>query len=213
MSRCNLPKLTTYLMLLLLAGCGSSSDDRLNADPHASQSFDSNVAETDTMKLTSTAFDYDAAILEKYTGVGEDISPPLAWSNAPKDTKAFALICDDPDAPSRAKPRREGPWVHWVIYNIPSDTTELPASVPREAEPDRPAGAVQGRNDFGTDNIGYRGPMPPPGSGPHRYFFKIYALDKQLDLAAADANKKSLLAAMQGHILAQGQLVGTFERD
>ena len=207
MSRCSLLKLATYMMLLFLAGCSSPSDERLN---NAAQPYDSKA---DTMKLTSTAFDHDAAIPARYTGEGEDISPPLAWTNAPKETKTFALICDDPDAPSRAKPRREGPWVHWVIYNIPADTTELPAGVPRKAEPPQPAGAIQGHNDFGSDNIGYRGPMPPSGSGPHRYFFKVYALDQQLDLPASDATKKSLLTAMQGHILAQGHLVGTFERD
>jgi len=164
------------------------------------------------MKITSTAFDNGAAIPAQYTGVGQDVSPPLTWSNAPDGTKSFALICDDPDAPSRAKPRPEGPWVHWVLYNVPADTTELAAAMPRQAEPAQPAGARQGNNDFGSDNVGYRGPMPPPGSGPHRYFFKIYALDRQLDLAPKDANKKSLLAAMQGHILAEGELMGTFER-
>jgi Raf kinase inhibitor-like YbhB/YbcL family protein len=164
------------------------------------------------MKIGSTAFDNGAAIPAKYTGVGDDVSPPLAWSSAPDGTKSFALICDDPDAPSRAKPRPEGPWVHWVLYNVPADATELSASIARQAEPAQPAGARQGKNDFGSDNVGYRGPMPPTGSGPHRYFFKIYALDQQLDLAPKEADKKSLLAAMQGHILAQGELMGTFER-
>ena len=192
---------TTYLMLLLLAACSSPSD------------APSDQFVTNTMKITSTAFDPGGAIPLKYTGAGQDISPPLAWSDVPEMTKSFALICDDPDAPSRAKPRRQGPWVHWVIYNIPADATELPAAVPRQAELDQPAGATQGMNDFGSDNVGYRGPMPPPGSGPHRYFFKIYALDQRLDLAAEDADKKSLLAAMQGHVLAQGELVGTFETD
>jgi Raf kinase inhibitor-like YbhB/YbcL family protein len=99
-----------------------------------------------------------------------------------------------------------------VIYNIPADATELPEGVARKAEPGQPSGARQGENDFDSDNVGYRGPMPPKGSGPHRYFFKIYALDRQLDLAPQDANKKSLLAAMKGHILDEGQLMGTFER-
>jgi len=164
------------------------------------------------MKLISNAFSEGAAIPEKYTGAGQDVSPPLAWSNVPKGTKSFALIGDDPDAPTRAKPRPEGPWVHWVIYNLPASVTELPEAVPREAEPAQVAGARQGKNDFPSDNIGYRGPMPPQGSGPHRYFFKIYALDQPLDMAAKDANKKSLLAAMKGHIVGEGQLMGTFER-
>jgi Raf kinase inhibitor-like YbhB/YbcL family protein len=164
------------------------------------------------MKLTSTAFSEGGTIPEEYSGVGKDVSPPLAWSGVPEEAKSFALICDDPDAPSRAKPRPEGPWVHWVIYNIAADVTELAEAVPRKAEPGQPAGARQGKNDFPSDNVGYRGPMPPKGSGPHRYFFKIYALDRQLDLATKDANKASLLAAMKGHILGEGQLMGTFER-
>lgn len=164
------------------------------------------------MQLTSTAFDNGAAIPAKFTGASEDVSPPLAWSKAAESTKSFALICDDPDAPSRANPRPEGPWVHWVIYNIPADMAELPAAVARQAEPPQPVGARQGKNDFGSDNVGYRGPMPPTGSGPHRYFFRIYALDRQLDLDPKDADKKSLLAAIQGHILAEGELMGTFER-
>ena len=164
-----------------------------------------------TMKLTSPAFARGAAIPAKYTGVGADVSPPLSWANAPVGTKSFALICDDPDAPSRAAPRPEGPWVHWVVYNIPANTRELPAAVTRRAELALPVGARQGINDFGSDNVGYRGPMPPKGTGPHRYFFKIYALDRHLDLPARIATKKSLLAAMKGHILAEGELMGTFD--
>jgi Raf kinase inhibitor-like YbhB/YbcL family protein len=164
------------------------------------------------MHLSSAAFDNGAAIPAKYTGAGQDVSPPLSWSGVPGGTKSFALICDDPDAPSRAKPRPEGPWVHWVIYNIPAGTSELPEGVSREAEPIRPVGARQGKNDFGSDHVGYRGPMPPKGSGVHRYFFKLYALDQELDLAPQETTKTSLLAAMRGHILAEGALRGTFER-
>lgn len=164
------------------------------------------------MKLTSTAFEQNATIPAKYTGTGEDVSPPLSWSGAPPETKSFALICDDPDAPSRAKPRPEGPWVHWVIYNLPADLTGLPEGIARQAQPAEPAGARQGHNDFGSDNQSFRGPMPPPGSGPHRYFFKLYALDTQLELAPEKAGKKALLAAMEAHILAHGELMGTFER-
>ncbi len=164
------------------------------------------------MKLTSTAFSDGGSIPAKYTGVDKDVSPPLSWSDAPGGTKSLALICDDPDAPSRAKPRPEGPWVHWVIYNIAADATGLPEAVSRVAEPAHVPGARQGMNDFDSDNIGYRGPMPPKGSGPHRYYFKLYALDRQLDLAAKDATKKSLEAAMKGHVLAESQWMGTFER-
>lgn len=199
--------------VLLYAGCSDSAIDRTNDDRSRSErQHNPKLTENPAMKITSTAFDQGAAIPAKYTGVGQDISPPLAWSDVPEGTESFALIGDDPDAPSRAKPRPEGPWVHWVIYNIPADVTELSEAVPRKADLVRPAGAHQGKNDFGSDNVGFRGPMPPKGSGPHRYYFKIYALDQQLNLASKDANKKSLLAAMKGHILAEGQLMGTFER-
>jgi Raf kinase inhibitor-like YbhB/YbcL family protein len=164
------------------------------------------------MKLTSTAFEADAVIPAKYTGVGDDVSPALSWSGAPEGTASFALICDDPDAPSRKAPRKEGPWVHWVIYNIPPDVTELMEAVPHGTDLTSPDGARQGLNDFGDNNIGYRGPMPPPGSGPHRYFFKLYALDTMLQLEVEGATKASLLAAMEGHILGEGKLMGTFER-
>jgi Raf kinase inhibitor-like YbhB/YbcL family protein len=164
------------------------------------------------MKLTSPAFSEGENIPKQYTGVSDDTSPSLAWTDVPASVQSFALICDDPDAPSRANPRPQGPWVHWVIYNIPTGDRQLPESVERKAHPDKPVGAVQGVNDFDSDNIGYRGPMPPPGSGPHRYFFRLYALDCKLDLAAKDANKHSLLKAMEGHILAQAELMGQFER-
>ncbi|QEG39830.1 YbhB/YbcL family Raf kinase inhibitor-like protein [Roseimaritima ulvae] len=165
------------------------------------------------MKLTSSAFADGAMIPAQYTGVAQDISPPLAWTEVPEGTQAFALICDDPDAPSRAQPRPEGPWVHWVIYNLPATAQQLPEAVTRQSELGQPVEAVQGKNDFDApDNIGYRGPMPPEGSGPHRYFFKLYALDAPLDLSASDADKESLLAAMQGHVLAEAQWMGQFER-
>lgn len=165
-----------------------------------------------TMKVTSTAFKEAGSIPIKYTGEGQDVSPPLDWFDVPSETKSLAVICDDPDAPSRANPRPEGPWVHWVIYNIPSDTSGLPEAVARIAQPDQPAGARQGKNDFASDNIGYRGPMPPSGSGPHRYFFKVYALDCQLDLAPENATVKSLLDAIEGHILDKAALMGTYRR-
>ncbi|WP_419194330.1 YbhB/YbcL family Raf kinase inhibitor-like protein [Novipirellula herctigrandis] len=164
------------------------------------------------MQITSTAFTNGKPIPAKYTGVGEDISPPLSWTKVPNETESFALICDDPDVPSRANPRPQGPWIHWVIYNIPADESQLPAGIACKPEPADPAGAHQGTNDFARDNVGYRGPMPPKASGPHRYFFTLYSLDQQIDLPAKRADQKSLLAAMQGHILAQAKLMGTFEQ-
>lgn len=166
------------------------------------------------MKLTSPAFENEAIIPQQFTGMGKDHSPQLVWTAVPQGTQSFALICDDPDAPSRAQPRPEGPWVHWVIYNIPATERQLPEAMESQAELSRLPGATQGRNDFESPhNVGYRGPMPPIGSGPHRYFFKIYALARRLELPPGDANKESLLAAMQGHVLAEAQLMGLFERN
>ena len=113
------------------------------------------------------------------------------------------MIVDDPDAPTAQ------PWVHWVIYKIAPEVEGLAEGIPADAELSSPAGALQGKNTAGE--IGYHGPMPPPGHGVHHYHFKLYALDKQLDLKAG-ANKQELLAAMEGHILAEGELVGTYQR-
>jgi len=152
-----------------------------------------------TIQLTSTAFAEGQPIPHKYTCDGSDVSPPLAWTDAAANTKSFALIADDPDAPM-------GTWVHWVIYNLPPDTTALAEDTPKLDS--LPNGAKQGLNDF--KNTGYNGPCPPPGK-PHRYFFKLYALDAQLNLPSG-LTKKQLLKAMDGHILAQGQLMGTYQR-
>jgi len=164
------------------------------------------------MKLCSDAITHQEPVPPKHTGVGEDVSPPLIWDEVPENTQSFALICDDPDAPSPDNPRPEGPWVHWVIYNIPGDVKELPEGIPRVANPGEPAAAKQGQNDFSSDNVGYRGPMPPSGSGRHRYFFHLYAVDSELDLPPDQATKAALLAALDNHILGEAELVGTFER-
>jgi len=150
------------------------------------------------IKVTSSAFEEGSLIPPKYTCDGADISPPLRWDAVPEGTKSVALISDDPDAPV-------GTWVHWVLFNLPADTRELAENIP----PDEtlPNGAKQGTSDFGR--IGYGGPCPP--SGTHRYFFKIYALDTEIDLAAG-AKKRQLLKAMEGHILGQGQLIGKYKR-
>jgi len=150
--------------------------------------------------LTSSAFAEGEVIPTEHTGEGKDSSPALKWAGTPEDTKSLALICDDPDAPV-------GDWVHWVIYAIPAGTTELSERVPTDKT--LASGAKQGTNDF--KNIGYGGPMPPKGHGPHRYFFKLYALDTELSLEPG-ATKKELLAAMEGHILGQAQLMGKYER-
>lgn len=151
------------------------------------------------LSLSSPAFKEGEKIPVKYTCEGEDISPPLAWSEPPEETKALALIVDDPDAPV-------GVFTHWVLFNLPASVRELSGAVP--AQPQLENGALQGKNDFGK--LGYGGPCPPPGPA-HHYRFTLYALDKSLDLKAG-VSKKEILKAMEGHILAQGQLTGIYQR-
>jgi len=159
----------------------------------------SNPPKVMNLQITSTAFAEGQPIPAKYSCEGHDISPPLAWTNAPEKTKSFALIMDDPDAPV-------GTWVHWVLYDLPPDTTELPEDA---AKTQFVAGnAKQGLNSW--PRLGYGGPCPPPGK-PHRYFFKLYALDVMLDLKPG-AKKKDVEAAMKGHVLGEGQLMGTYQR-
>jgi len=150
------------------------------------------------LKITSTAFSEGAMIPKRHTCDGKDVSPPLAWTGVPKNAKSLALICDDPDAPV-------GTWVHWVLFNIPPDTPRLPENVPSEKSVIR--GAKHGRNDF--KKLGYGGPCPPGGT--HRYFFKIYALDTVINLDAG-ITKARLFKSMEGHILAEGQLMGKYKR-
>jgi Raf kinase inhibitor-like YbhB/YbcL family protein len=153
-----------------------------------------------TMKLTSPSFEAGATIPLEHTGDGDDVSPKLTWDAPPAGTKSLVLICDDPDAPA-------GTWVHWVLFNIPPDVTELPENMPTDKE--LKWGARQGKNSWEKDNIGYRGPNPPRGMGAHRYYFKLYALDKKLDLPAG-ATKKDVVKAMEEHILGKGELMGRF---
>jgi Raf kinase inhibitor-like YbhB/YbcL family protein len=150
------------------------------------------------LTITSSAFINGSAIPAVYTCTGKSISPALAWGEPPAGTQSFALIMDDPDAPS-------GMFVHWVIYNIPSASRGLPEAFGGNPKP--ADGSLLGRN--GTGQPGYVGPCPP--SGTHRYFFKLYALDTSLGLSAG-ASKDELLKAMQGHILGQGELMGTFNK-
>lgn len=151
------------------------------------------------MNLTSTSFASGGNIPKKYTCDADDNSPALSWSGAPQGTKSFALIADDPDAPV-------GTWTHWLLYDLPATTTSLPENVSKVEEP--PIGGRQGRNDF--RKTGYGGPCPPPGK-PHRYFFKLYALDQTMNLKAG-ASKKELEQVMRTHILAQAELVGKYGR-
>ena len=153
-------------------------------------------------KLTSSMFGANQPIPKRNTGEGPDASPALKWEGAPPATKSFALICDDPDAPV-------GTWVHWVVYDIPAKTAELPENVAKMDTVPALGGTKQGVNDFGR--VGYGGPMPPRGHGVHHYYFKLYALDAELNLPAK-ATKAQLEGALRGHIVAQAELIGTYER-
>ena len=153
-----------------------------------------------TLTLTSTAFSANQEIPRRHTCEGEDLSPPLAWSGVPGAAKSLALIVDDPDAPDPKAPQRT--WVHWVLYNIPPATTSLV-----EGGRELPEGTRQGSNDW--QRTGWGGPCPPIGR--HRYFFKLYALDRVLpDLGPA--TKAQLEQAMKGHVVARGEIVGTYEK-
>jgi Raf kinase inhibitor-like YbhB/YbcL family protein len=156
------------------------------------------IWEGGNMEIKSPAFEEGAFIPRKYTCDGMNVSPPLEWSLVPEVTKAFALICDDPDASMRT-------WVHWVLYNIPGDQNRISEDIPPMEVLEN--GAMHGKNDF--RRTGYGGPCPPRGT--HRYFYKIYALDEVLDLDPG-ISKKALLKAMEGHVLAEGQLVGRYKR-
>jgi Raf kinase inhibitor-like YbhB/YbcL family protein len=153
------------------------------------------------MTLNSPAFKQDGHIPSKYTCEGGDISPPLAWNGVPEGTKSLVMIIDDPDAPDPKAPQRV--WVHWVVYNIPPDTKSLPENASKAG---LPQGTAVGLNDF--KKAGYGGPCPPIGR--HRYFHKLYALDVTLDLERA--TKSQTEQAMKGHVLANAELIGTYQK-
>jgi Raf kinase inhibitor-like YbhB/YbcL family protein len=157
------------------------------------------LASESAMKLHSTAFNTNSVIPSQYTCAGDGNSPQLAWRDVPTGTRAFALIVDDPDAPS-------GTFVHWVVYNIASNVTELPENALKSQATSQ--SAIQGVN--GADQIGYRGPCPPPGK-PHHYHFRLFALDSPLDLKAG-ASADEVRQAIKGHVLGQTELVGVFGR-
>jgi hypothetical protein len=201
---------TAALALLLVAGCGTRQPT--GSEPPASpvSPLFPAVESEQVMNVQSSAFQNGGQISARYTVEGDDVSPPLSWSDVPEETRSFVLICDDPDAPSAKNPGPD-PWVHWVLFNIPPECRELPEGVSRDVQPHEVAGATQGLNSWPSDNVGYRGPAPPPRSGPHRYFFKLYALDTTLALGA-NATKQQVTKSMAGHVVAQGQLCGTYER-
>jgi Raf kinase inhibitor-like YbhB/YbcL family protein len=149
--------------------------------------------------ITSSSFSNSGDIPKKFTCDGADVSPELSWTDPPQATQSFVLIADDPDAPS-------GTWTHWVLFGLPSTTNSLPESVSKIDE--LPGGERQGRNDF--HKIGYSGPCPPPGK-PHRYFYRLYALDRNLDLKPG-ASREEVERAMEGRILGQAEWMGKYQR-
>jgi Raf kinase inhibitor-like YbhB/YbcL family protein len=155
------------------------------------------------MNVTSASFAHGQDIPERHTADGDDSSPPLAWSDLPPKTRSLALIVEDPDAPDPAAPRRI--FTHWIVYNLQPSTDGLQLAADRSG---LPAGAREGRNDFGR--MAYGGPSPPVGR--HRYFFRLYALDTTLPANLGAPDRGHLLAAMQGHVLAEAELMGTYER-
>ena len=195
----------SLVTLVFSAGCTKK-------EPAAQQAHTSAVTQEDrgestsapitnmmAIQLQSSAFMQGAAIPEMYTCDGKDVSPPLTWGSGPEGTEAWALIVDDPDAPSKT-------WVHWVLFNLPHSPQVLSAGVPTSG--DLPGGGHQGKNDFGK--LGYGGPCPPVGK-PHRYFFRLYALDAPLDLSSG-ATRAQVDKAMEGHVLGRGELMGTYAR-
>ena len=158
------------------------------------------------MQISSTAFPDGTPIPRKYSGDGEDLSPPFSWSDVPDGTRELALICEDPDAPT------DEPWVHWIVYHIPATARELGEAIPRTARVDVPHGMCQGRNSWPRgDTIGYRGPAPPRGHGVHHYHFRLFALDRELRLEEP-VDRRGLDRAMHGHVLAEAEWIGTYER-
>jgi hypothetical protein len=188
------PNLALYLASaclapILLCSCANKPDNGNNANRGEAKM---------EVKITSTAFQEGGMIPKQYTCDGQDISPPLAWDSVPPSAKTVALIADDPDAPGKT-------WVHWVVFDLPASAKGLPENV--AAQETLAGGGKQGTNDF--RKVGYGGPCPP--SGTHRYYFKVYVLDTDLGLDSK-TTKDRLLKAMEGHIIAQGQLLGRYQR-
>lgn len=178
-----------------------SSEAERATEPTTAQPAQTAQEPANTLKLSSRAFGDQGSLAKRFSCQGQDVSPPLTWSGAPAGTKSFALVVDDPDAPDPAAPKTV--WVHWVLYNLPSDATGLPEGV--KSLPD---GTREGKNDW--KGTGYRGPCPPIGR--HRYFYKLYALDAVLP-ELGDPTKAELEKAMQGHVLARAELIGLYQKE
>jgi len=189
----------SLILAAMLTGCKGSASH--TAPPAVQPAKEAPV--TAKITLTSSAFQHNQPVPRKYSDDGEDKSPPLAWSDVPAGSRELALIVDDPDAPTPT------PWVHWVLYRMPADLRSLPEGITPSLRVSQPAGLLQGKNSW--NKIGYGGPAPPKGHGTHRYFFKLYALDAPISLDAG-ATKEALLKAIGGHVLAEGELIGTYQR-
>jgi Raf kinase inhibitor-like YbhB/YbcL family protein len=161
------------------------------------------VAASSSIAVSSPAFSDNSTLPEMFAATGENISPPLTWEKGPKGTKSYAVIMEDPDV------QQDPPFAHWLIYNIPPQTPYLEKAIPPVAQPAKPEGALQGANDRG--NIGYFGPKPPPEDPPHHYHFQVFALDKKLDIPFG-VTREELLQAMEGHVLASGNITATYDR-
>jgi len=179
-------KAISFLLALVLAGAGGA----------AAKKAQSKKTPKTTLRMDTSSFPKGGKIPDKYTCKGQNISPEISWKGLPPGTQSLVLICDDPDAPTQT-------WVHWVMYNIPANVYELTEAFP--ADDKMPNGILQGVNDF--NKIGYGGPCPP--SGMHRYYFKLYALDRFLEMAAG-AGKDQVLKALKGHQLGFTQIMGLY---
>ena len=195
---------------LAVAACGRAQthQETTVADPHRQQHSPESLTigrvtprTGGGIQLSSEAFPDEGRIDLRHSGYGENLSPPLRWTPV-AGAGAYAIVLEDPDAPT------EKPFVHWMIWNIPGQVTSLSEGVPNNAELVSPQGAIQGRND--NDSAGYFGPHPPPGHGVHHYHFQIFALDGPLGLHA-DADLRALTNAMQGRVIADGELMATYE--
>lgn len=181
-----------FLFAILIAAAASSGNSAL-------QSAQRPVPAPSGFRIESAAFKEGAFIPTRFSCRGENVSPPLKWTNPPAGSRSFALIVEDPDAPS-------GNWAHWVVFNLPAQTRALDENAPKQNK--LPNGGLQGLNSFG--NVGYGGPCPPPGKA-HRYFFRLYALGDVLGLEAR-APREDVLSALKGHTLGEAELMGRFER-
>lgn len=181
--------LLSPMLLMPIPSCGNPASGSAQGKQSAQTSF----------RIESTAFKQGALIPARFTCKGENVSPPLAWTDPPAGTRSFALIVEDPDAPA-------GTWTHWVVYNLPAHARAMGENTPKQGE--LPNGGLQGTSSF--DSVGYGGPCPPPGNA-HRYFFRLYALDTVLNLKAGAA-KAEVQAAMKGHVVGRAELMGRFKR-